>query len=230
MSELISVIIPVYNGEKYLAEAIESALAQTYAPLEVIVIDDGSTDASAQIAKQYSPVRYAAQTNCGISASRNRGVQLAQGEFFAFLDADDIWLPNKLALQTRALAANANLGMVFGYAQEFISPELATEVANRIQCEPEPRPGVLPSATLVRREAYAQIGDFEARWKAGEFANWILRANEVEVMYRVIPELVVRRRLHTANNGIRNREEFNDYARMIKASLDRRRAAEGKQI
>jgi len=84
---LVSVIIPVYNGEQYLAEAIESALCQSYRPIELIVIDDGSTDRSAIIAKSYEQVIYIYQTNQGVSVARNTGLGVAQGEFIAFLDA-----------------------------------------------------------------------------------------------------------------------------------------------
>ncbi|HZQ07510.1 MAG TPA: glycosyltransferase family A protein [Anaerolineae bacterium] len=223
---LISVIVPVYNGANYLAEALESAQQQTYAPLELIVIDDGSTDASFEMAGRLAAVRRVQQAHSGISAARNRGIELARGDFFAFLDADDVWLAEKLTLQMRALEANPDLGMVFGHVQEFLSPELPAEIANTLRCEPESKPGVIPSTLLVRREAFQRIGAFETQWDVGEFASWMLHASEARVAWSILPDLVARRRIHTANNGIRQRHAFNQYARLIKASLDRRRAAE----
>src|SRR5687768_16816995 len=99
----ISAILPVFNGGLYLAEAIESVLAQTYQPAEVIVIDDGSTDITGEIVKRFGDVvQYSTQPNSGAGAARNRGVQLAHGEFLAFLDADDLWLKNKLTDQMQA--------------------------------------------------------------------------------------------------------------------------------
>jgi len=90
-NSLISVIIPVYNGERYLAEAIESALGQHYRPIEIILVDDGSTDRSAEVAKQVSQsIRYLYQAHGGAGAARNAGVDLAPGEFLAFLDPDDL--------------------------------------------------------------------------------------------------------------------------------------------
>ena len=107
---LVSVIIPVYNGELYLDEAIESALGQPYRPIEVIVVDDGSTDGSAEVAKQFdSPMRYCFQPNAGLGAARNKGISLAQGSFFAFLDADDLWLENKLTRQMALFDKNPEL-------------------------------------------------------------------------------------------------------------------------
>lgn len=101
---LISVIIPCYNCSKYIAEAIDSVLAQEYSPLEVIVVDDSSTDDSREKVKKYSaPVKLITQENAGPAAARNRGIREAKGEFFAFLDGDDAWLPNKLNLQLNFL-------------------------------------------------------------------------------------------------------------------------------
>ena len=98
---LVSAIIPVYNCERYLAEAIESVLAQTYRPIGIIVVDDGSTDGSADVAKSFTDpqVRYFYQPNSGQGAARNQGTNLARGSFFTFLDADDLWTDNKLELQ-----------------------------------------------------------------------------------------------------------------------------------
>lgn len=224
-SSLVSVIVPVYNGAAYLAEAIESARQQTYTPLEIIVIDDGSTDASVEIAGRFAEVRCVSQAHGGISAARNRGLELAYGDFFALLDADDLWLADKLMLQMRALENNPHWGMVFGQVQEFISPEVPAEIARTIRIHAELRPGLVPSALLIRREAFSRVGPFATQWKVGEFADWMLRANEAGVTWSMLPEPVVRRRIHTSNNGIRERQAFQQYTHLIKASLDRRRAA-----
>ena len=96
---LVSVIVPVYNGEHYLSFAIHSILRQDYHPSEVIVVDDGSTDNSANIARSFKEVRYIHQSNQGVAMARNVGIAAARGEFIAFLDADDLWTPNKLSIQ-----------------------------------------------------------------------------------------------------------------------------------
>src|SRR5215203_2881736 len=115
MSSVVSAIIPVYNSERYLAEAIESVLVQTYPSHEIIVVDDGSIDGSAQVAKRFgSAVRYVFQRQAGVGAARNHGVELAEGRFFAFLDADDLWTKDKLQLQLAAFAADPELEAVFG--------------------------------------------------------------------------------------------------------------------
>ena len=125
---LISVIMGVYNTAPYLAEAIESVLGQTYAPIELVVIDDGSDDGSGEIARGFGDaIVYAYQENAGNGAARNHAARLATGELFAFLDADDRFVPDKLTRQWQALSRAPELDMVFGHMSEFVSPEVSEE-------------------------------------------------------------------------------------------------------
>jgi glycosyltransferase involved in cell wall biosynthesis len=104
----VSVVIPCYNTERYLGDALRSVLTQDVPPLEVLVIDDGSTDGSAALAASFGPpVRVLSQPNCGVSAARNHGLREARGEWIAFLDADDVWVPGKQRLQVEGLATVA---------------------------------------------------------------------------------------------------------------------------
>ena len=224
---LVSVTIPVYNCERYLGEAIESALAQTYRPIEVIVVDDGSTDASAEVAKRYSPpVRYVLQANSGIGAARNRGAELAHGTLLAFLDADDRWPVYKLARQVKALVLNPGLDAVLGQVRQLNDgPEWESGLAETA-CSPALlTAGYLPGAMLIRREAFLQVGPFKTEWKVGEFIDWYARATEIGLRMKCLADLVLWRRLHQTNQGITQRASVSDYAKVIKASLDRRRAA-----
>ncbi|MFB2921623.1 glycosyltransferase family 2 protein [Aerosakkonema funiforme] len=221
----VSVIIPVYNCEKYLAEAIESVLAQTYQPLEIIVIDDGSTDGSAEVAKHFgTTVQYCFQANSGTAAARNLGIELAKGDFFAFLDADDLWVEDKLTNQMAAFTNNPNLDIVYGQVQQFISPDLAENLKAKLQVSPKLMPGHIPSALLIKRDSFFQVGLFETRWKLAEFASWQVRVTELGLQTMMLPELVAKRRLHETNKGIKKREYQTEYIQILKASLDRRRA------
>ena len=222
---LVSVIIPVYNCEKYLAEAIESVLDQTYQPLEIIVIDDGSTDGSAEVAKRFdTTVQYCFQVNSGTAAARNRGIELAKGDFFAFLDADDLWVEDKLTNQMAAFINNPNLDVVYGQVQQFISPELGENLKAKLQVSPKLVPGHIPSALLIKRDSFFQVGLFETQWKLAEFASWQVRLTELGLQTMMLPELVAKRRLHETNKGIKQREYQTEYLQIMKASLDRRRA------
>ena len=116
-------MITVFNGAAYLAEAIESVLEQTYSPIELIVLDDGSTDGSGDVAKSFgSALRYERQENAGMSGARNSAVALASGAYFSFLDADDRFRPEKIARQMEILQADPSVDVVFGHMTEFVSP------------------------------------------------------------------------------------------------------------
>jgi glycosyltransferase involved in cell wall biosynthesis len=125
---LISCIVPVYNSERYLGETLDSILAQTYRPLEIIVVDDGSTDGTAAVAAGYGHrVRYVRQANAGEAAARNRGLNVAEGEFVAFDDADDLWHPEKLERQVARLEHRPEIDLSFTSFENFWIPELAEE-------------------------------------------------------------------------------------------------------
>lgn len=221
---LVSTIVPVYNGERYLAAAVESVLSQEYRPLELIVVDDGSTDGTAEVARRFGDaLRYEHQSNAGQSVARNRGLQLAQGSLVGFLDADDRWVPHKLARQVAALAADPTLEAVFGHVRQFVSPDIDPEAAARIRYHAEVMPGHVPGTMLIRRAALDRIGGFDARWQVGEFVHWWARATELGLRCRMLPEVVLDRRLHQDNQGIRRRAESVQYVRILKAALDRRR-------
>jgi len=223
-NDWVSVIIPVYNCKRYLGEAIESALAQTYRPIEVIVLDDGSTDGSADVAKRFAPlVRYDFQPNSGAGAARNRGVGLAQGSFLAFLDADDLWAEDKLTRQMAAFDDDPELAMVFGYVKQFYSPELDERVKKRIGLPVETMPGHHVGTMLIKRDAFLRVGMFETGWQMGEFIDWHARAMELGLKSSMLPEIVMKRRIHMNNMGRRERKHQTDYVRILKVALDRRR-------
>ena len=116
----VAVIIPTYNSAKYLPEAVESVLMQTHKRLELIIVDDGSTDDTASVIAKYTDrIRYIHQSNEGSYKARNRGIQTTKSRYVAFLDADDVWMPNKLETQLDFLRANPTLGLVFSDAVFF---------------------------------------------------------------------------------------------------------------
>ena len=216
----IATIIPAYNCERYLAEAIESVLAQNHRPLEIIVIDDGSTDDTAKIANRFArAIQYCYQANGGIGSARNHGLELAHSDFIAFLDADDLWVEGKLELQMRALNDNRELEAVFGLVQQF---EDGSGGATNVGV---PMAGQLASSMLIRRESFDRVGAFRTDIKLGEFVDWYMRANEKGLRSQMLAEVVLRRRIHDANAGVRHRDSSGDYARLLKDALDRRRGS-----
>jgi glycosyltransferase involved in cell wall biosynthesis len=221
---LISTIIPCHNCDRYLAEAIESVLGQTYRPIEVIVIDDGSTDRSGAVAQGFqNAIRYGHQLHSGSAAARNHGVELAQGAFYAFLDADDLWPAEKLQRQMAAFEADPSLGIVGGHAQQFVSPELPDAVKARVRWDPRRMLAQLPGALLVRRDEFHRIGGYSSLFVTASEIDWFMRATQLMVKTLMLPDVVLLRRLHTRNHGILRRDARRDYLRVVKAALDRRR-------
>jgi glycosyltransferase involved in cell wall biosynthesis len=223
-------MIAARNAEPYLGEAINSVLAQTLPPEEVIVVDDGSTDGTAVVAEGYGdPVHCVRQSPSGLGAALNRGLEHAHGDFMAWVDADDLWLPEKQALQMRALTEDAQLDLVFGHVRHFHSPELTAGERSSIALPEGLRAGISRGAMLIRREALERVGRFDTRWTLGDFLDWYARAVDAGLRSAVLPEVVLSRRLHSDNSGIRERDSRSDYARALKVVLDRRRArAEGR--
>jgi len=214
----IATIIPAYNCERYLAEAIESVLAQNYRPLEIIVIDDGSTDDTAKIAKRFEPaIQYCFQANGGIGSARNRGIELAHSDFIAFLDADDLWPEGKLEHQMLAFHDNREIEAVFGLVQQFEQSSGGTTDVGALMT------GQLASSMLIRRESFDRVGPFRTDIKLGEFVDWYMRASEKGLRSRMLAEVVLRRRIHDSNTGLRHRDSSSDYVRLLKNALDRRR-------
>jgi glycosyltransferase involved in cell wall biosynthesis len=221
---LVSVIIPVYNSELYLEESIRSVLAQTYQPLEILIINDGSTDGSESVARKFTQQTiYLYQSNQGAAAARNRGIKKSSGEFLAFLDADDLWESDKIAKQMDILEQEANLDMVFGNVFQFISEDTKSVSRARLDEADQILPGYVPGTILIRKKAFLKVGLFSTAWKVGEFIDWYLKAMETGLNPVMLPDIVMRRRIHSSNLGIRLKDMRNDYVKIVKASLDRRR-------
>ncbi|MFM6133920.1 MAG: glycosyltransferase family 2 protein, partial [Sphaerospermopsis kisseleviana] len=155
----VSVIIPVYNGQKYLAEAIENVKQQNYQPLEIIVIDDGSTDATAEIAAKYQDtIRYLYQENSGPAAARNLGINMAKGEVITFLDVDDIWLEDKLKVQVDYFANNPSVEIVQGLIQQierFEDPENHDSICQTLS---KPYQVINLGSAIYRKSVFDKIG------------------------------------------------------------------------
>ena len=220
----VSTIVPVYNGERYLREALESVFAQTQRVGEVIVVDDGSTDRSGEIARAFRGVRCVRQPNSGQASALNAGIALASGELFAFLDADDRWLRNKIDLQVRSFASRPELDIVFGHTREFVEPGTAASACS----DGRVLPSRLPSAMLVRRAACERIGPFSGAWALGAVVEWCARADDLGVRSTMLDAVLYERRLHGENSSLRHPTPEREYARMLKYVIDRRRSCEAR--
>jgi glycosyltransferase involved in cell wall biosynthesis len=224
-ASLVSVIIPVFNAERYVGEAIRSVLSQTYRAIELICVNDGSTDGSLSILQSFKTkiVLIDNEENCGTAESRNRGIHEARGEFLAFIDNDDIWESNKLEVQMDQFQNRHDLDVSLTYMQCFISPEISEDIKDLRYCPADPLPGYIPSTMVARRISFDKVGYFDSRWKNGESFAWIVRANEVGLKVEVIEDVLVRRRIHDNNKSVSGSSTSrSDYLRILRESVDRR--------
>jgi glycosyltransferase involved in cell wall biosynthesis len=232
-SSLVSCIVPVFNGERYLAEALESILKQSCRPLEIIVVDDGSSDSTAAVVRRYGDrVRYLWQNNSGPATARNLGLSAVQGDFVAFLDADDLWHAEKLARQMARFGARPELDVCVAHVQNFWIPELREEEErlrdNRVS---KPLPGYSTVTLLARRSLFEAVGPFNAALRHGDSTDWFLRAAEHGAVIELLPDVLSYRRLHQTNRSrllaSNSRDEF---LKIVKAVIDRRRVKNDGQV
>jgi glycosyltransferase involved in cell wall biosynthesis len=192
----ISCIVPVHNGERHLAAALDSILAQDYEPLEILVVDDGSTDRSAAIAESYGgPVNVVHQLQAGPAAARNRGIVDSRGAYLAFLDADDLYRPGKLAAQMAHLEENPGVDLCLCVGQNFWEEGLDGE---RIRYEAAGRLRATHTfgTLLAHRSVFARVGLLDGTRPFGEQVDWFLRADDLALAVGVVDEIFLDRRMH----------------------------------
>lgn len=220
----VSVILPVYNRAGYVKEAIQSVLDQSYAPKEVIVVDDGSTDATPDVIRSFGDaITYVRQENTGAGAARNAGILRASEDFVSFIDSDDLWPSHKIERQVRAFDERPELDLVFGFVEQFICPSLSRAERDAIACPAEPMPGFHVGTMLARAAVFEKVGLFETDWEVGEFVSWFARAKEENLKIEMLRQVALRRRIHTSNMVIERRDSYSDFAKILKASIDRKR-------
>lgn len=196
---LVTVIVPVHDGERFLAEALESAFAQDYRPIEVVVVDDGSEDATGSVARSFDGVRYLRQARQGPAVARNAGVAASSGEFLAFLDHDDVWLPDKLTIQIGYLLHHPDVGCVLGRQELLLEPGVSPPAwlrPDRLFGDPG---GIPFPSMVVRREAFDAVGPFDPTFRISEDTDWLIRCRRAGVRIEVLPHVVLRRRIHGSN-------------------------------
>jgi glycosyltransferase involved in cell wall biosynthesis len=233
---LVSVIIPAYNCACFIGDALNSVFGQTYRPIEVIVVDDGSSDETADIVRSYQSVRYIRQNNHGPSAARNTGIRAAKGEYIAFLDADDLWVAEKLSEQVALLEACPKASLAFANMR-LVSQESGHEPSmfekyhltanffghDRLVVDAPAKlvwSNFIPTSTvIVRKQALVDAGGFdEAFRKAEDWDLWLRMALHAPIAYS--PALLMLKRVHGVNTS-HDAEGMNVAAMQVLEKLDR---------
>ena len=216
----ISVIMPCYNAVAYLEEAIASVFEQGDCVTELIVIDDASTDQSVSLVEQieHPKIKLLKRShNGGIALTRNQGIEASSGEVLAFLDADDIWSAECLALMHQRLTQHQ---WCFGKIQHFYSPELVPKPTKPL---PSVQTGYFASSMLVRKTFFRQVGLFNPQLRVGEFIDWFDRARAIDPNPALIDDIVLKRRIHRSNTSLTSHKNVNDYLKVVALAIQRKR-------
>ena len=219
----ISVIMPALDEERYIAEALDSVFAQDVSPIEMIVIDDGSTDNTAAILLARSePIVVLKTDHMGPAAAKNKGLEAATGEFIAFLDSDDLWPPGTLPKLLNEIQATPDQEIVMGRCKYLVMPDAGDEEL-KTQFDDDSLYGITLGAGLYRRAVFDKIGLFNEDLRFSEDVDWLMRVREDECKLRLVDFISLIYRRH-ANNMTRDKN-IRDLgaAKVLKMSLDRRR-------
>lgn len=229
-NSVVSCIVPVFNGERYVQEALESISSQTYRPLEIIVVDDGSTDNTHEVVRSLGiSVQYIEQVNMGPAAARNFGISLAKGDFVAFLDSDDLWHQEKLSKQMARFQAKPEAEICITHISHFEDSEVGRKDSRYYgHRRLDNIPGYVTQTLLARRTTFDKVGIFDSTLRHGDANDWFVRVADCGLCMELLPEVLVYRRLHATNFSSQGRSvSLAEHLKIIKASLDRRRQIGG---
>ena len=206
----VTIQIPAYNSARFIGEAIESVLAQTYRDYEIIVVDDGSMDNTAEVVAKSSEVRYLHQEHSGVSVARNNAIRLAQGEIMAFLDADDKWAIDKLQKQVEYLDNHPECEMIFSKVQNFADDEIE-HFTERQKDLLDTKIEYCLVSSCMRRKLFEKYGNFVEEYGYGEDTEILarLRARGID-MTHCLDEVLYFRRVHTTNTSLDHKRVSKD--------------------
>ena len=222
-----SVIIPVKNGESYLAQALTCTVEQDYASVEIIVVDGQSTDSSARIAKSFERVKYVYQdTNPSLSHARNVGIDQSEGDYIAFLSADDLWPQDKLSTQIGFMIQHPEIQYTIARVSFFLEPGCALPPGFRASLLHGDYVGSMPETLVARRQLFDTLGRFNPDLDKVEDIDWFARARDGGVPSEIVDRVLLYRRVHSDNLSHRTAEALNlqrGMLRLLRRSIDRKR-------
>ena len=225
-SPLVSVVIPVYNAERYIKAAITSVIDQTLKTAEIIVVDDCSTDNSRKVISGFKGINLIeSEKNMGVGYSRNRGVEMSTGEFITFLDADDFWVKEKLKVQINILLKKRSIDGVFGEFENFFEQGaiIPLNIQKEIFLRPESGKIKALGTMMVRRKVFERVGMFSESIKFGEDLDWFIRASDSDIKFQFYPHLFMYRRLHESNLSYSSLDNKKHLIDIFKNSIKRKR-------
>lgn len=223
---MVSVIIVVKNGERYLARAIESVLDQTYNHYEIIVVDGQSSDNTEKIAKSFPQVRYIYQSSKGIANAYNMGIDAAKGEFIAFLSHDDTWTSNKLSTQVNYLIEHPDIQYAVAKVKFILEEGHSIPPGFRPELLKGEHVGQIMETLVARKTLFDAIGKLNPEFSVAEDVDWFARAKDDCVPMVVIPEVLLYKHVHDTNLSLTSSVNNQNLLKILRSSIKRKRNQE----
>ena len=220
---LVSVVLIVRNGSRFLEQALDSVRTQSYRPLEIIVVDGGSTDGTRALARAQAGVRVIDQRAPGIAEAYNTGIDAAHGELLGFLSYDDVWVPEKLALQVDFLRAHPEVRYTVGLLRYFLEPGCRLPRGMRPELLQRTHVGRVMETLVARRTLFDEVGGFDPALRIANDVDWFARVKDLGVPGAVLPQLLLHKRIHDANTSSDEAVNTGELLTVLGRSLARRR-------
>ena len=222
---LVSIIMPVKNGERYLAVAIDSVKKQTYSNYELIIVDDQSTDKTASIIQSYTNtnIHYILGKGQGSGAAYNTGINAANGELIAFLDYDDFWTENKLTIQVNYLNQHPEIEYVIAKMKSFLEPGCSIPSGFREQLLEQDAIAPIPGTLVARKKLFETIGKFNSNLNTAEDVDWFARCQDAKIKMSIIDEVLLYKRVHSSNLSLNTTNNNQNLLKALRSSIQRKR-------
>lgn len=231
MNKLVSIIVPAYNAGSFIKETLESAINQDYVPIEIIVIDDGSTDDTVNVVKSFGDSVTLIQNNHqGSAIARNTGIKISNGDYLVFLDADDLLTASSIKSRINALENNPDIQLAFGHQQYFYDDHMDNTLRKNLEAQYGDKtvPAEIISTLMLSRNDFLKIGYFEVNQNLHDFLGWYGSARDYGFKPMVVDDVVIKRRIH--NNNLSRNQGNQTLASSLKHLLDQRRQQANDQI
>jgi glycosyltransferase involved in cell wall biosynthesis len=222
---MVSVIIAVRNGERFLRSAIESVLAQTYRPFEIAVIDGHSDDQTAAIAGSFPEARVVPQAGRGVADAYNLGIESAKTDFIAFLSYDDLWTPDKLSVQMSYLIAHPEIAYTIARIKFFLEDEKSIPAGFRPELLEGDHIGRIMETLVARKQVFDLVGKFDTSLSTAEDVDWYSRAADKGVPMAIMPYVLLHKRVHDANLSIQTLTNNQNLLKTLRRSIERKRSS-----